>query len=351
MRRLLAIFAKSLGLLVGNMSNHEVSLVQVYPETHPNADKLDVCKVFGYSCVVGKGQFEPGAIAAFIPPDSLVDTNRPEFSFDFLKKSAKLDGLVRIKCQRLRGVLSEGLLIPFSGAAGENVADKLGVVHYEPAVEAVNGEPHKTGVLNSVVAPPGREGLAKYDVENFKRYGDSLEDGEIVAITEKIHGANGRWCYSNGQYYAGSRGHWYREDKSNIWWKALYSHPEIKAFCKANPNLTVYGEAYGNVQALRYGIPNQVKILVFDIMEGRDNWKSVLWRYEHDYLPWVPLLYLGPLVRQDALQLAEGASIVSGAGHVREGVVVKPIVERRDNHVGRVQLKIIGEGYYNLKEA
>lgn len=37
--------------------------------------------------------------------------------------------------------------------------------------------------------------------------------------------------------------------------------------------------------------------------------------------------------------------------HVREGIVVKPIKERWDQDIGRVFLKLAGEGYLLRKEA
>jgi hypothetical protein len=41
------------------------------------------------------------------------------------------------------------------------------------------------------------------------------------------------------------------------------------------------------------------------------------------------------------MALAEGPSLIPGAKHYREGIVVKPLEERYDKMVGRVQLKIV----------
>jgi hypothetical protein len=61
---------------------------------------------------------------------------------------------------------------------------------------------------------------------------------------------------------------------------------------------------------------------------------------------WVcPVLYRGPWGGFDAHKhLAEGKSTVGG-DHVREGFVVKPTQEAWDPLLGRVILKLIGEGY------
>lgn len=40
-----------------------------------------------------------------------------------------------------------------------------------------------------------------------------------------------------------------------------------------------------------------------------------------------------------------------GADHVREGCVVRPAAERRDDRAGRVVLKLIGRDYLTRKES
>ena len=63
-----------------------------------------------------------------------------------------------------------------------------------------------------------------------------------------------------------------------------------------------------------------------------------------------PVLYRGPWQGLDAHRhLAEGRTTI-GDGHVREGFVVKPVVERFDDRIGRVILKLHGEGYLTKKE-
>jgi hypothetical protein len=65
-------------------------------------------------------------------------------------------------------------------------------------------------------------------------------------------------------------------------------------------------------------------------------------------LPTVPILYRGPW-RSDLRALAEGSSTF--AKHVREGIVIKPVHERREELLGRVILKLHGEGFSTRKKA
>ena len=61
---------------------------------------------------------------------------------------------------------------------------------------------------------------------------------------------------------------------------------------------------------------------------------------------WVPLVYRGPFNKDMLLAEAEGNSLWPKAeSQIREGLVIKPIVERIDSMLGRVQLKMISNKY------
>jgi ATP-dependent RNA circularization protein (DNA/RNA ligase family) len=64
----------------------------------------------------------------------------------------------------------------------------------------------------------------------------------------------------------------------------------------------------------------------------------------------VPVLYRGPFVLDTVREHAAGDTTFA-ANHIREGVVVKPAVERTNPKVGRVALKYIGDQYLFSKSA
>ena len=320
------------------MSTFKVEVVSVDVQPHPNADRLGIVNVFGYTCCVPTSEFEGVKLGAYIPPDSLVDTTRPEFVF--LKSKAKYGEMARIKVQKLRGVVSMGLLVPAQDGweAGQDVAAVLGVKHYNPPAPMDAGGEDES-------SPPGYR--PKYDVENLRRYQHLLVPGEQVVVTEKIHGCNARFCWADDRMWAGSRTRWKKYSLSNLWWRALAGSAEINEFCQTHPDCTIYGEVYGQVQDLKYGAKpgDAPRIVVFDILRNSE-WVG----YEEAKalapgLPWVPELFKGPYDEQAVLEMAEGRSAVAGADHVREGVVVKPLRERSSIEVGRVFLKIVGSGY------
>lgn len=323
------------------LSTHRVEVVPVRLERHPNADQLSIAQIYGFSCVVRTADWLDGKLGAYIPPDSLVDTDRPEFAF--LKSGDKK--WARIKARKLRGVVSFGLLVPAPGGSqvGDDVAAILQVEHYEPALPTLS-----TGG-ESESPPAALACLSKYDVDALRRYNMVFPEGEQVSISEKIDGANSRFCWFDDRMWSGSRTEWKRQDPKNLWWRALEATPSVEAFCRQHPGYVLYGETYGDVQKFRYGCrKGEVRFAAFDVLRPDRQWMNAgefRTMLEAHGVPLVPLLYTGPYSFERACELAEGPSHLEGADHVREGCVVRPAEERWDQAIGRVCLKVVGAGY------
>lgn len=332
------------------MSTHRIEVVSVRLLPHPQADRLSIVRVFDYQVVVRTEDWEDGQLGAYIPPDYLVPANRSEFAFlgatydpAYLYDDALKAGVpyYHVRVQKLRGQPSMGLLVkaPAGTIAGDNVIDQLGVRRYSPPFDSSS---------EAVAPPPGV--YHDYDVEDGRRYTDVLEEGEEVVVTEKVCGVSARYHFdeASGQMFCGSRNEWREQNYQSPYWKTLHYHVELVDFCRANPNLTVYGEVYGNVrQGLRYGRGDEVRFICFDLL------RHGIW-VDHDEarfitptLKWVPVLYRGPWSK-DLYSLAEGKSKVAfshGVDQIREGVVVKPVHERNVYGIGRVQLKLVSNDY------
>lgn len=320
-------------------STHKVEVVEVKLREHPNADSLSIVDVHGgYPCCVRTEDWRDGDLGAFIPPDSVVDVSRPEFAF--LAKGTKTRH--RVKCVKLRGVQSFGLLMkaPDGAQVGDDVAEHFGVEHYEPEMRGActGGE--------AIEAPPALACMSRYDVDSMRRYPHLFENGEMVYVTEKIHGANARYCWLDDKMWCGSRAEWKMPSTQSIWWRALTD--EMEAFCKCHPGYVLYGEVYGAVQELRYGLQNKVRFAAFDVHHPVNGYlnaeesEDLLRDYGVRRVPFIGIL---PYAFDIICDLAEGESCVTGADHIREGVVVKPLKERWHQSIGRVQLKVVGAGY------
>ena len=341
---------------------------------HPNADTLSVIRIadtdYTYVAKTEEWLSKVGTLVAWVPPDSVVKLTRPEFSW--LTKD-------RIRAKKLRGIVSYGLLVPapLGLNTGDDAAALLEVTHYEPP--AVGSKNNHNGIsLSNEVASAPEGSYVKYDVESFMKYGRKVfVPGEPVYVTEKLHGANMRVVYAEGKLHVGSRNEWKKEistppnlvyddlvvkvgkekadfiwdkavvnfrPKKNAFWMAV---PEsVRIWCTNNPGYCVYGELYGNVQTLKYGLGNECKFAAFDILRPDGSWLDA-----PDFratcvsagIPTVPA-FDDCLFDADVLiALAEGNSLL--ADHIREGIIVKPVKERWDASVGRVSLKIINPAY------
>ena len=380
-------------------STHKCEVVPVVLNTHPNADTLSIVPIFGYSYVAKTADWQGVSKAAWLPPDSLCDTTRPEFMFlageaKYGPDSSKGGVYHRVKAKRLRGVVSYGLMVPVPDTAiiGEDFAERLGVLHYDPPINTGVARDKLGFMMGGEVEAPPSLYSPKYDVDSFQRYASEMFiENELVHVSEKIHGCNSRFVYHNGKMYCGSRTEWKREyanipcpekgviiariqehDKEgvltpeaieekankiietismknahpqkNLWWKALHNHPEVEEWCRNNPDVIVYGEVYGAVQSLRYGLNNDVRIAVFDLMRNGE-WIDIV-DARKQALPWVPVVHNEVTYNfDDLVGLAEGQSLVPGANHIREGVVVRTTKERRHPLLGRCQLKIVSATY------
>jgi RNA ligase (TIGR02306 family) len=310
-------------------------------EKHPNADTLSITRVHAYPVICKTGAFAPGDLATYVPVDAVVPASE-EFAF--------LGEHRRIKAKRLRGVFSMGLLVPAPPGTdeGEDVRERLGIERYEPPEPATaSGEDERDPGFIPVYT----------DIEGLRRWPDVLEVGEEVVITEKIHGANGRFAFHDGRLWVGSHRRIKREDDAVMWWRAAKAHGLSERLAQA-PGFVFYGEVYGQVQDLRYGTTGKAgdafRLRFFDALSIEDR------RYLdfEDFaaltrllgLERAPILHRGPW-SPDLAALAEGPSVVDGADHMREGFVVRPVRERFAEELGgRCILKMIGEGYMLRKE-
>lgn len=330
------------------MSTHEIAIIEIGDILpHPNADKMEITSVWGWHCCVGKGQFKKGDRAIYIPPDYVVPTTHPAFAF--LKKEGS--DKERITVKRLRGLLSQGLIISVPDELshlniGDNVIDMLGIERYEESIPS-----------GAFVHSPRGLYLPTFDVESYQRYINCFIVGEEIVATEKIHGENARYTFATDpntgdiKQFCGSRTTWLSPEEGNVWWTALEQHPAIGEWCKANPEKTLFGEIFGNIRQkhkIKYGAKeNQIFFAAFAILNKQFwmDYDEMIVSLGQFGIPSVPLLYRGPFDEQKLLALAEGNSRWPGANHMAEGTVIVPVKERMNVEIGRVCLKMVSNRF------
>lgn len=349
------------------MSDFKTEVVRIKVVPHPGADRLEIAMIGDYQSIVGLDQFESGDLVAYIQEGSIV----PEDILEELGLVGRLAGPDenRVKAVRLRGVLSQGICYPARDewSEGDDVSEELGVTKYVPPIP-----PRMSG---EVYAAGGRRTI-KYDIENFKRYPDVLEEGEEVVFAEKIHGTFAQIGVLSPQdahpEYGrlavvskglGSKGLCFKPDveanAQNLYLRAARKENVLEKFEDREESVFILGEVFGNgVQDLGYGAHTKndedLGFRVFDVYVGTA--KSPEGRYLDDdeldafcseyELERVPVLYRGPFSKAIMKEYTDGPETVSGEeSHIREGIVMRPVKERRDVALGRVQLKSVSDDY------
>lgn len=331
------------------MSTHSVNVIEIADvRPHPNAERLEIVPVGGWQAVVKKGQFKPGDKAVYIEPDYMVPTSREEFSF--LAKSGR--DRHRLKAVRLRGELSYGLLIPppqsvASMPVGSNVMSDLEVSRWEPEVKLTMADELPQDQWPETFAP-------KFDVESYEKFPHVIANGERVIVTEKVHGANARYTFVNGIFHQGSRQRWLIPDGGHIWARAAAANPNIRVWLEANPGVVLYGEVFGNVQSLTYGLgKGEVRFIAFAAVD-KGRWRDqpeLFAELSASGVPCCPVLYDGPFDHAIIKSTAETDSLVSALpGHMKEGVVAVPASERFHASIGRVAVKHISNRYWEYQD-
>lgn len=122
------------------------SLVHVESKKpHENADTLEIVMVLGWQVVTKLGDTSVGDLVVYFEIDSLIDVNA-QWLPDVIRVRAEKSGdtLFRIKTIKLRGELSQGLIVPLSSfnqkelddcgilKEGLDLTEKLKVQKYDP---------------------------------------------------------------------------------------------------------------------------------------------------------------------------------------------------------------------------
>ena len=170
----------------------------------PEADRIELAKIKGWRAVVKKGQFKVGDKCVFIEIDSVL----PDIPlFDFLRDSK---GKIKpIKTQRIRGVISQGLVMPIDIISGgnkldidTNVTDELGIKKKED----------KTIVkwykqFNKVPTLPFPAFIHKTDEERVQNLQNCLDRhiGVDFVVTEKLDGTSFTVYIKDGHFGICSR--------------------------------------------------------------------------------------------------------------------------------------------------
>ena len=186
------------------------------------ADAIDVATIDGWKVVVKKGEFNVGDLVVYLEVDSWV----PHELAPFLSGAAmprEYNGIKgeRLKTKKLRGVVSQGLILPLNVLAveyegnsglpdvqeGDDVTDLLGIQKWEGA--QLNGQLAGTFPVDFVKSDQER-------AQNLVREIFTYHKDERYEVTLKLDGSSMSVFNLRGNVGVASRNQWLKINEDNM---------------------------------------------------------------------------------------------------------------------------------------
>ena len=316
----------------------------------PEADRIQIALVEGWRCVCKKEEFQVDEWVVYCEIDSFLPI-RPEFEHlrkTSYKKVGDKEGF-RLKTVKMRGQISQGLLLPLSVLdgkvndenhtwnIGDDVTEILGITKWED--EQLSG--HAMG--------PFPEGVPKTEAERIQNQTKEYQNLRTLTfhVTEKLDGSSCTmfWdgkragiCSRNLEQLAGS------DSPQRKWWD---KHPEISQKLEAlGKNYAVQGELVGHKIARNTYKFNDMRLFVFSVFD-RDEMayldpqgvQSVADALGLDTVPLVDNATQLPETMEEAIAMGDGKSLLNPKVD-REGLVWV-----HGTAIDRVSIKSISNKY------
>lgn len=307
------------------------------------ADKIELAQIGGWKVVVKKDEFQVDRLAVYCEIDSFI----PHTIAPFLTKEGQFPKVYnnvegqRLRTVKLRGQISQGLLLPISVAfelspdtnvdiLDTDVTQALGIQKWEPPAEfrAANAKgsfPHF---------------IPKTDQERIQNLSRSLEkwiaEGHRWQVTEKVDGSSMTVFYKDGEVGCCSRNLELKDDGTSTFWETAKAEKLVEKLISHGKNIALQGELIGgNIQGNAYKVPGfQFHLYdVFDI-DKQEYWHpdaALVFALENEirHVPEVHGYFdMGEKTSdmEILLTFAEGKSLI-GAKPEREGLVFKSLTE------------------------
>ena len=362
-----------------NMQNEvkrELASIQQISAIEPieGADNILKATIKGWEVVISKkDNFQIGDKVVYIEVDSVMP-QKPEY--EFLRSRN-----FRVRTIKLKGQVSQGLILPLSILAGnfelrkfevgQDVTEKLGVTKYlSPSErdEIFNQQRLDKIETNRLKIYMKRYSwyrrlflstnqkqsfpywVSKTDEERIQNIPKVLEQFKeaYVYVTEKVDYQSVTFTSKKLPRYFGLLGkiiplkktvfivcsrNLTTNDKNSLYWKIAEKY-QLKTILKYNPDLTIQGEqGHFNVQGNKYGI-KEPTLWVFNIINHKLGKHFSHNQIEHFCIKWglqtVPTIgyyqleELGTTV-SELVEFAKGKSEINPSIH-REGVVIRSVV-------------------------
>lgn len=370
------------------MSSFKVPLTKILEiNPHPNADNLELAKIYSYDVIIPKGFYKKHDNVLYAPVGSILSESLESLLFPEGSKFKLIKR--RIRAIKIRGFVSQGLLIDpnvipglkgFDDSALEaDFSERLGITKYQPPVS----EAAKCMQVKQIKNILKNQDFKEYtDVEHGKYYDRNvMTTDESVIVTQKLHGTSARygwfprpqrtwldkvkayfgtlpqseWCWGSRRSQINSKPNkthgGFKSEEQGCDFGDVYTKIATQENLKFKipEGFGVYGEivGWGIQKGYLYNCgPNEHKFYVYDVYNVKEkrwlNYDEAKAFCDKLSLTMCPLVYRGPF-RYDEIEKLLTVNKISK--EVNEGVVVCPVVDRYSPLMGRVKLKYINPAY------
>lgn len=302
------------------------------------ADKIELATVGGWKVVVNKGLYNVGDLAVYFEIDSWIPNTLAPF-LSKGKEPREFEGVKgeRLRTVKLRGQLSQGLLMPYREAIpfaeqgvlveGDDVTELLGIRKWEIP-------------LNTQLAGMARgnfpTAVPKTDQERCqnlsKELSSAVEQKLVFEVTEKIDGSScTMYLSTEGEFEVCSRNLSLKLDENNAFWKAAIRFDVENKMRAANlQGYAIQGELSApGVQGNAYNFKD-IEFFVFDVYNANKgeylkpaDRRLLIQQLGLKHVPVIDTQRLLPASIEGLLEEAEGESVLYKTK--REGLVFKQV--------------------------
>lgn len=265
---------------------------------HPidGADKIEAIIVDGWQAVAQKGLYKVGDLVVYLEIDSFV----PHDIAPFLTKPGKKPDVYnevegqRLKTVRLRGALSQGLLLPmtehfthwendtwvhtsmhgtYSVEVGDDVTDLLHIQKWEKPINAQLAGIVKGNFPNFI--PKTDQERIQNCYNKIVRFCEENHDSRFWEVTEKLDGSSCTVYVNNYNHGVCSRNYDIEYDENNAFWSVVIRDEILQKLIALisvyeYEGIAIQGELVGpGVQGNKYKLDKR-EFFVFDIFNIED---------------------------------------------------------------------------------
>jgi RNA ligase (TIGR02306 family) len=330
-----------------------------------NADNIVVATVLGWKLVVKKDDFKSGKLAigklaCYIEIDSVLPSTNPAFAF--MEKTK-----YRVKTVRLRGQISQGLLLPIEDlftpdqvkllTEDSDVTELLGIVKYEPPEVEGFHQGQRKGNFPSFI--PKTDEIRVQSLQGLlNKYAGTKAYAAI-----KCDGSSATYYYilEEDKFRVCSRNFEKKFDETTFNSDAFCElalsiglSEKLKKYCQYHNlyGIAVQGELCGpGIQKNRMKL-NEKTLFVYNVFLIKEHsfmsGPEMVCACEEMGLKTVPIISWNEVIHTDIQKYVDdvmGLRHPSYSGNDIEGVVIRPVREIIDDRHGRVSFKVINNNY------